>query len=349
MYGLYGGSSLYTFSFYKFHQCDTVTPNPECYSQSKIDQIFRGTFFEYVYLSYLSTSFQNDPRIPTLQKERNSVSNLNRQRFWHGLHHVEYNSDFGILFESKETVKFFNVEFYKQTFAPLDLPFLYSGKTSFIQLSFENHKTITIYERNFTKAQQLLANIGGMINGIMVIAEIIYYTFGNKMMFLKIYSFFTFSTKAKMTTLNSKNLLLNNFIKDKVNDLSIDKVIPKRRFESVNDILNEKIKLSFFQKYFFISCGKSSNIHKYNQSVTYIKKTLSLESFINLKETVGLLKDALFCEKERNLLEFYLMNKEKIGFLRNNENFLNSLLNDMCDKPLQPYEKKLYSIIESFK
>lgn len=101
------------------------------------------------------------------------------------MHQGLYTTDVGLLFQHDQSEQFYSIDTYKEEFRQINKGLVDTGELFFAIISFQNHPFITYYLRSYMKFQDMIANIGGILKGIILIASSINYIFGRKLSNLK--------------------------------------------------------------------------------------------------------------------------------------------------------------------
>ena len=124
----------------------------------------------------------------------------------------------------------FNLYFPTHESDEIDYDFRKEGvvKGSFSTLTFVNSSKTHKYKRSFAKLQALLANIGGIINGINVIARIINYILSRNLI-----NFVLFESAFKSSNVECKN------IKEKIKGILVKQIENRNKNISFNESLKD--------------------------------------------------------------------------------------------------------------
>ena len=283
----------------------------------------------------------NKPNTPIIYSDRVACSNGSQRRIWLGLKSIIYNTDFGIIFEDKDTVSFFQLMQYRIDFNVRTAKELNSGFTPFLAISIQNDKITTLYSRSYMKIQDLLANLGGLTKAIFIIAELLMYLFGSKIPMLKI-----INAIPQLSIFKNEyhSLVLNNMHKKEDNDKSnIDDLVlnlnkkvnvdgstikinnlpqsnkikqEKLSFSYKNVSLNNinkklkfKLKLSFLERYLICYSGNSKNSKLFEKGSLLIYSMLNIRNVVSNLIQFQFLKEAVLPEHELEVFDCLFSNK----------------------------------------
>ncbi len=363
MYGQYGSrDSLYTFGGMVFTQCNTANSDNACLDQKELDKIYTGTYMEFITIDNKFSSFTKNPLFPSLYSYRNIITNTYKSRVWLGIQTINYISDFGIIFEDKQTDISFKMLLYKETTNTLIREAAISGSDQIGIISFQNDSTLLVYNRSFSKAQQLLANIGGIIKGIMIMSEIIYVLFGSKLPILELEKYMSIYRKSQLfntesTSLNenikailklkevkevndsNKTTKMNNLIGPS-NRLQLDQS-SKSIINSVNNMLKNKPKLNFYEKYFLLCFCQSNEMKKYKQMKSMIIEDISVSSLLKLHSSFDVMTNLVFKNDEKELFNFLQNN----NFSYIDQDKVKRLIDSFGSKIRSDSEERLFQIL----
>lgn len=317
MKGYYGGVKEYSYFIAFIRQCNTTDPFANCLAQTEIDNYLDHSisYVEFLTVDNIPSQYDPDPKIPTIYSLREAASNSLQLRLWLGLHHVDYYTDYGLIFEDLTLTTFHLIEYYKQTLTLASKDKLKSGATSMILLSIYNHKVKTIYYRTYKKFQELLAQLGGIFKAISLIAELLFFTYGRNTVYLNLINSIIHITKfhqafdifevkpAESGLLENSNFKLNNFFsnqsKDEMSKFSLN-------FVSKNKVLREKLKVGLIQSFIplDINCSKSKNIRLIKMSLDFIYKNLTTNNLLQANYELKKLKQMLLSKEEQEIFHY---------------------------------------------
>lgn len=188
-FGIYGSSSFFRYLNVYATRCKNNTApffQNNCHDYDLIENKLSNSRFSFSYLDhYISNTNFTNPEQITLRREVIPISTTIYKRFWFFNKIVDYQTDVGYVFEDFDKKVFYMSEDAQEK---VDLrkdgaPGVPSG--SYAQLTFLLHKTKKFFNRKYEKASALLANCGGIINGIFLCAKIL-----NFLVSLRLYNLF---------------------------------------------------------------------------------------------------------------------------------------------------------------
>ena len=209
IYGLYG--NLYPFSYYSFtvRQCiNTTENNNSCYSYEEMKEKMMAPFLDVVFIDYTINSLdKNNIKQLIIRKERYELSTSVFKRIWLYFDNIKFIVDKGYIFSSDKVDFFHSYESIK-TDINLD-----SFGNVISTLTVLNSIKRSIYNKQYTKAQDYLAIIGGLVKIITVISNLLNYYNSQNSYYLKIIKDFIIENKiSEKYILQKKNPNLNKFI-----------------------------------------------------------------------------------------------------------------------------------------
>lgn len=178
--GQYGDVESNSFITYYVRRCIEERDNRKCDTVEEMENYLReGT----LYVMTMTNSIRHlteRPDGPVAKGYKFPASLDYPKRMWLLLRNIEYQVDYGFIFEEKVTFKFFQVY---ETFSELENNYSAESTVPYNILKFtiSNYKSLNSYVRTYMKAQTLLANIGGIINGISIVAYILNYAIGMRL------------------------------------------------------------------------------------------------------------------------------------------------------------------------
>ena len=137
-----------------------------CYSDEVIASYLYDINFNFKFLEYrLNHSNVENPGSLYLRSDVLPMSSSVVRKSFYSIRPITYTSDIGYIWEEKVTNNYFSYSDYKEsTNINNNDP---DGLFAYVQLQMDSK--FDDYQRTYMKAQTLLANIGGIVKGIMVI------------------------------------------------------------------------------------------------------------------------------------------------------------------------------------
>ena len=253
LYGLYG--NIYPFSYYSFtlRYCKNTTENNNnCYSIENIEDKLKSPYFDILFIDYTIDALnQKSVGAISVRKERFELSLLLYKRILLYLENIKYITDKGLIFSSNRIENF-----YRYDSARIDPSLLQGKKTYFATLSIMNSFKSSIYNKNYTKIQDYIAIIGGLIKIIVLLGKMLNYFNSKNSFYLKI-----------IKNLNIRNNMVNSELYKKRNAIKLNSSLAKSA-GNILDYNNENTKNDSI-----------INLNKKNLSYNYIRKSVSFKIF----------------------------------------------------------------------
>jgi hypothetical protein len=286
-----------TFSIY-LQTCSNHTSLniTDCYDLSRIETELSGM---YVNIKFPEHTFNHsnidNPGNLYLRSEAIPVGPSVYKKEMYTIKQVEYTSDFGLIQQSKETKKYYYLSDNKET---TDLSSEANSHKTFAYFQFTMDPKIESYLRVFMKAQTLLANIGGVIKGVLICCEILTKIFLKELYFIELLSalFNVDNKKMEEKMPNSMTIIRLDEGREK-SDIPIQNFKPSN-LTSTN-IATQKIKKptqSSDPRYFLLNTRVSNN------DENFIPNTFNI-SLYNILAPFCILKKQSMKNKKENYLK----------------------------------------------
>lgn len=218
LYGVVGDFNDYSYLYYYIYRCINETNGPICAPQEEIDYYLGSSYILMGMKDYIINSKNSSsPGEPIANSVFMFISTTINKYFFVTFKNIEYTTDFGFLFEDFHT-DYFNI---------------YDGMTQYVDfqkevdpglfaaLNVSCSKRKSIYNRNYLKFQNLLANIGGIANGILLIARFLEsYLIKNYFLIDLANEIFTFKSDEKNNNIEIIQLPKTNFNLTSKSDLN---------------------------------------------------------------------------------------------------------------------------------
>jgi hypothetical protein len=178
--GVYGGVNNFNYHHYYITKCKT-----NCKDKAVVDKYLSITYLDTRTIDFMTNSLDQIPYFPYVRSDRHMLSASVYKRIWMFVQAVEYSSDNGLIFSDTTDYSYHQVDNFRND---VDLRDTTGGTIpgTFANLSILNYQAKIKYFRYYMKAQNLLANIGGVISGITVLARILFVFIAAKLYTLKL-------------------------------------------------------------------------------------------------------------------------------------------------------------------
>jgi hypothetical protein len=295
--GLYGDAiNGFSFLVIYINRCVNDSNSQKCESKSVIESALANTI---LFVSEVDFDIDHESvyniQVPYLRNDAFPLSYSLFKRYFSYKKNIEYLNDYGFVFQNKEKLEFFQSDLIVADVS-LTMGTVYFP-TAIGQIYRVNSLKKDTYNRRFPKIQDLLANIGGVIKGLLVINYILVHycsykqyvaKIGNKCFqtkgFPKPEKNLNFSNKGNFTDLSSicpKKTLSNNFISSKeINSLQRPGKLdsPNAHFQASTP---KKLKLSWKERLTPYFCIKSqTNLILYTKFEIKFIKLMSMENIL---------------------------------------------------------------------
>jgi hypothetical protein len=187
LYGVYGSISAYSYLDLWISRCNNSTrvdKRTKCYSKEKIDSNLIQTYISYKFVDFSINHKDNEqPEHEYLRSESLSVSTTVYKRNFFSLTNIEYNSDSGLIFKNNLMNKFYQ---FSESKEQVDLRPEGYVPGSFAEITIRMDNKVDSYFRSYEKAQATLANVGGIAEGMIIVAQILNFLLSKDLYFLEL-------------------------------------------------------------------------------------------------------------------------------------------------------------------
>lgn len=233
-YGLYGSTKPNNFIDHWISTCvnNTALNKTDCYSREQSKARLVNTYISYVFLD--TAIDHNDVENPTkvvLRSEILPVSSSIYKRIFFYLRTISYKTDYGFIFQDIKEELIFQVSDSKEN---VDLRPEGTVPGSFALISVLMDKYNNFYFRKYYKGQNFLADMGGIIKGLMIIGTCLNFLISEEFYFIDlIKSLYPVDiVKDSQRKQNSKMFDIDNSCNNTHKNLVVSKVNVKGKNES---------------------------------------------------------------------------------------------------------------------
>jgi len=299
LYGIYGSIKPYNFLDFWISTCVNDTNRNNCYSKEVSKSRLVNTYISYQSLeNFIDHSNLESPGQLILRSDILPVSSTIYKRDFFYIRNIEYRSDEGLIFSDTKYYSYSQISNFRET---ADLRPEGTVPGSFALITIMMDSKVDDYLRRFSKFQEVLANLGGLFKGLVVISYIVNFIFFNELYYLKLVSGL-FETDFDDKNQNEVGLdKIENFSnlripklgniscnKILINDLSVLKKPPDPGFSIKNNKdTEERHKLNNFNIiYNKLKCfNKEGRMHDrikmYNMAKNYTEDQLCIKNILN--------------------------------------------------------------------
>ena len=300
------------------HMCKNTTTKNDCYPEEKIRQILLNTFTIFRIVDvYFDHNDKNQFAKPFIYTDTIQTSISIYKRIFYSFKIVDYYSDENFIFTDNSLNSYVTIADYKEA---VDLRPLNSTTipNSFMVISFSNYIRKQVFYRRYYKAQNMIADVGGIIKAILLMATLI-----NKVLDERLYY-----TDIINSNLNHMNISIdkvdgrlklddisnierkNKFIGHSENNVIMDNPV-FINYINVSKIKNEiknKIELPIYISCIprFLLSSKNNQkklLEKLDVLTNTVKKQLDIKSVISKLNNIDKLAYMFFGNENYSLLE----------------------------------------------
>jgi hypothetical protein len=188
LYGVYGSIQPYNFLDFWISTCvnDTSVNRTNCRSREESKARLVNTYISYQSLQYyIDHSNINNPGQLILNSQILPVSSTIYKRDFFYVRNVNYYSDFDYIFSNSKLQTYSLTSEFRET---ADLRPEGTVPGSFALISILMDSSFDQYNRSFTKFQQVLANVGGLFKGLIILTYFVNYIFFEELYYQTIIS-----------------------------------------------------------------------------------------------------------------------------------------------------------------
>jgi len=173
--GLYGDKN--SFSYYNFylHFCTNSSTKNDCFDLNTIKNTLQNPFLEVRSIEYVLNNFNKFPGSLVVRSDRHAISSSVYKRIWMYIRSFNYTTDEGYILSSINLQNFFMVDSFRYD---VDLRDFMTGSSipyTFCTFTLLNYSHVNYTYRELMKLQNLIAQSGGIIKGIMSIFFVLNY------------------------------------------------------------------------------------------------------------------------------------------------------------------------------
>ena len=229
IYGIYG--NIYPFSYYSFtvRYCRNTTENNNfCQPAEEIQSTFNdlGLFLDVIFIDYTFNALKKkNIKELFIRKDRYELSTVLFKRIWLYLENIKYIIDNGYIFSNKDIEDFHSYESVSSDFS------IFERKIVISTLTILNGMKTSIYNKQYTKFQDYLAIMGGLIKAITLFCTILNYFNSQNSYYLKLIKDFI---------IDNKNINITSKSKINVNQLNSSIFNKSKNISSSLDIFDKK-------------------------------------------------------------------------------------------------------------
>jgi hypothetical protein len=182
MFGIFGSAGIGGGIVFYVNQCVNGTiPGVICNSIEKINEALQEVYMAFNYLDYaIDNNNLNEPGQIFTNSYTQSLTNTLHKTLYIYFRQIYHDTDFGFVFQDHKINHYYRTESILETVNTL--PKIPEFPGNFARISPLCSRYKDTYNRSYLKLQDLLANIGGVLKGVMILAALI-----NNILVQKIY------------------------------------------------------------------------------------------------------------------------------------------------------------------
>ena len=322
--GPYGKDTSIFLHLY-IHSCYEPDESPAgkggCVSKEEIASDLAYTYFHFETIDFTIENKNKNPLIPYIFEETIPLSSSINKRIWFTFQSILYSSDEGWLLEENKFFNSFQFNSYsiEYNFSNLSTHWLPNHFGS-MTISFSQKKRII--ERRYSKIQEMMANIGGILKSILFLSSIICTIISENLFYERAINNKNLSFKEFRNIIKNNGNINNSqdHSKSKIeiilSNVKINNLIDeKNRFEVNQSQSNSSIKIKFGNN----NLPKQKSINNNEKDSKLMENTVQKR-----KISFSVLEYALplFCYKTKNKNNYFLREK---GMINENLSILNIL------------------------
>jgi len=170
-FGVTGFTGLKLF----IHKCNNDTKISNCAPQQEIDFLLGSLFISLRFVNYYYNHENlNDPGVPYVYVDNVPMSSTVYKMCLYNFMNVEYLSDEGFIFPETKT-SFYTMITQGNTIYSTDLRVTTLIPNTFGTVTLTMDRLKKKFYRKYYKAQNMIADLGGVIKGFVLISSLIYY------------------------------------------------------------------------------------------------------------------------------------------------------------------------------
>jgi hypothetical protein len=321
-------------------KCQNTTAKSNCKSQEEIDSTIQNGFISaYISDYYLDPKNNTNYIVPYLYDLFQTSSSQNGLVFFVSMQNVQFYDDSGLIFHDYNLIEVPKIQEVKPMYT-------FGENKRIAQIQLEGNYFGDVYQRSYSKAQDLLTRIGGLIKALTLLGYFINNLYCKALFIVESFNldhqFVNYSSPSE-----KPSFTVIKFNRDDISSYSGVNSRPKQSAENLRDEKPTIVKaslvrfseLSLLRKYFCRDKNKDLNINEiYKSYQKFIDKSLSV-STVNRSHF------------DIQLLKMLLLDNGDIGLMDNAyKNFFdakNSCLTDFRENMYDVRKEKLFGNVKS--
>lgn len=280
LYGVYGDSNLNGYLTFYARPCSNTTDG-NCKTPNEIVDFASQLKFYYRTISHEIENSNLNPAIPLFFGDKLRGNDVMQTNYFVSFQNIEYSSDEGFIFEGINNYDFFRVDSssYRSEVGGFNKSLKYMEGFYFIKVYLTMSSTKQNISRIYEKLQNTLANIGGIINGLSIIALIINYNYGNSTYLIDIYnSLYELTSDQELLTTKKPEISISDSKISTVKRMT-DQLVnaPSRKIFQIREQFN----LNNFKRFLPIFCQTGQDKVMLKKIKTIVDENLNIKKILN--------------------------------------------------------------------
>jgi hypothetical protein len=278
--GTFGNTYWSTLRFHVI-PCRNQTSNNTCLPQDEIDKYMKGAYFSVRFINYLiDTKNFTNPFSKMLDNDFFVMSNAYYKELNIYFSNIDIVSDTGFLFEN-EKQRIVQLRNLKEQ---IDFR---TNSNDILRAIIRLSTVRNIYNRKYVKIQRLMADVGGLIKSIFMIAQFIYMFYNTNVLFEYMINIGNDSDsiveKRNINTIKFTEVEPSSYNSPaiKFNRRQII-TIPNKTSQDINSTFNIK----WYEALFCLCTKERDKRTLFHNAVSSIKQKMSIETYLKLVNEV---------------------------------------------------------------
>ena len=297
--------SPFSFLHFDFFICNNQTMNNQCLSKDLIKKNLNDAYLDLRYINYNIESNKKKVKSISIKSERIPISYSIYKRLWINLKTIEFITDNGLIFSKNEKEIFHQFSNLRidTDFRDIDNGIM---PGNFFSLTFSLNGEVSIFNKIYTKLQNVLATIGGVIKAITFISHIINYYNARNSYYKKIIKDFLIDNQ--IIRKNKSPFKTNNIISNLGNNSNSKINIKENNQQNIiiNNLENKLKNKDNFEKKFkntflpYRLSTQEDNIKEMKWYIETINNKMNIINILNILEGYNKLKGLVLNKENIN-------------------------------------------------
>jgi hypothetical protein len=319
--GTYGQNQNITSISITVLSCDNSTSTVRCRSPEEIFDAVKRINLSVLTVSNDVNHDEDKPNKPSIAAQKIRSNGFMETDIYIFYNKIQYQSDQGFLLKSLKNTDFFQFSGITTEIGDFNDKMKFGKSFTFFRLYVTVSREMIIYHRNYEKAQVVLALVGGIVNGIMILAKILNYNIGQRMLYIEIYNsipelYMAYeeldsSLLQKRDSISNNNNPSKNKVKEKEDDIKNNNFIinsnsNQSKLKGHKTIIMKKFNISWIKLALPSFLWSSEESKQYKKIEDSVDQCLCLTEIIkNISLTKNLLADVIQPEKYNEAVKVF--------------------------------------------